>query len=97
MVHNAGYKYSDPYPLDTTTTIGEKLLTPTRIYVKSLLKVIKLGLVKGLAHITGGGLVENIPRVISEGMGVKLESGSWEIPSVFKWLKSLGKIDGNTI
>jgi phosphoribosylformylglycinamidine cyclo-ligase len=73
-------------------TLGEELLKPTRIYVKSVLAALKQFEVKGLAHITGGGFIENIPRMLPEGLGAEIEEGSWEIPQVFKTLESLGGI-----
>ncbi|HEY8522026.1 MAG TPA: phosphoribosylformylglycinamidine cyclo-ligase [Gammaproteobacteria bacterium] len=68
----------------------EHLLTPTRIYVRSLLGLLQTTPVKGMAHITGGGLLENIPRVLPAGLGVELDSRSWEEPAVFGWLARAG-------
>jgi phosphoribosylformylglycinamidine cyclo-ligase len=68
----------------------EHLLTPTRIYVRSLLRLASKVPVKGFAHITGGGLLENIPRVLPAGLGVALRKGSWSAPAVFGWLESVG-------
>jgi phosphoribosylformylglycinamidine cyclo-ligase len=68
----------------------EHLLTPTKIYVRSMLKLARDVPVKGLAHITGGGLLENIPRVLPAGLGVELRSGSWQAAPVFGWLESVG-------
>lgn len=73
-------------------TIGEVLLTPTKIYVKSCLNAIKTGKVKALAHITGGGLVENLPRVLSEGVEVKIDYKSWTAPEIFPWLQKMGNV-----
>jgi phosphoribosylaminoimidazole (AIR) synthetase len=61
-------------------------LTPTKIYVKSVLPLLREGKVKAFAHITGGGLVENIPRILPEGVEVRLDAKSWVIPPVFGWL-----------
>jgi phosphoribosylamine--glycine ligase/phosphoribosylformylglycinamidine cyclo-ligase len=91
IVSRAGLSYTDPAPWDQSTTVGESLLTPTRIYVKSLLPVLPH--VKGLAHITGGGLVENVPRMIPETLAAEIEFGSWEIPPVFKWLREAGNVE----
>jgi phosphoribosylamine--glycine ligase/phosphoribosylformylglycinamidine cyclo-ligase len=91
IVSRAGLNYTDPAPWDQSTTVGESLLTPTRIYVKSLLPVLPH--VKGLAHITGGGLVENVPRMIPETLAAEIEFGSWEIPPVFKWLREAGNVE----
>ncbi len=73
-------------------TIGEVLLTPTKIYVKSCLNAIKTGKVKALAHITGGGLIENLPRVLSEGVEVKIDYKSWTAPEIFPWLQKMGNV-----
>ncbi|HEX7080110.1 MAG TPA: phosphoribosylformylglycinamidine cyclo-ligase [Gammaproteobacteria bacterium] len=67
-----------------------QLLAPTRIYVKPLLRLLAEVPVKGLAHITGGGLIENIPRVLPGGLGVRLDSAAWTRPAVFDWLESRG-------
>lgn len=75
------------------TDLKSALLEPTRIYVKSLLKLIKEGEVNALSHITGGGLQENIPRVIPEGTKAVIDTNSWDIPPVFKWLQSSGNVD----
>lgn len=68
------------------------LLTPTRIYVKTILKLIEKYEVKGIAHITGGGFIENIPRIIPEGLGVKIYRDSYEIPAIFKVLQKRAEI-----
>lgn len=70
--------------------LGEEFLTPTKIYVKPVLKVIRTGKVKAFAHITGGGLVENIPRVLTSKLGVNLNADKWSIPPVFGWLAAFG-------
>ena len=72
--------------------IGEVLLTPTRIYVKQVLEVIRNCDVHGVAHITGGGFDENIPRILHEGQGIEIEEGSWEILPVFGFLEKYGRI-----
>lgn len=73
-------------------TLGEVLLTPTKIYVKPVLEVLKNADVHGIAHITGGGFDENIPRILPEGCGVEIRRGSWEIPGIFKLLENYGKV-----
>ncbi|XP_061483755.1 trifunctional purine biosynthetic protein adenosine-3 [Rhineura floridana] len=73
-------------------TLGEQLLTPTKIYSKSLLPVLRSGYVKACAHITGGGLLENIPRVLPESFGVVLDALSWKIPNIFSWLQKEGNL-----
>lgn len=74
-------------------TLGEELIKPTKIYVKPILSALKKFNIKGMAHITGGGFIENIPRMLPEGLGAELAEGSWSIPPVFKLISSLGKIN----
>ena len=72
--------------------LGEELLTPTKIYVKSILSTLEKHELKGLAHITGGGFIENIPRMLPEGIGVEIKLGSWTIPPIFKYLEEKGQL-----
>ena len=73
-------------------SVGEALLTPTRIYVKQVLEVIRSCDVHGISHITGGGFDENIPRILHEGQGLEIEEGTWEILPVFRFLEKYGKV-----
>ncbi|HZR70068.1 MAG TPA: phosphoribosylformylglycinamidine cyclo-ligase [Burkholderiales bacterium] len=73
-------------------TLAEALLEPTRIYVKPLLALMRAMTVKGLAHITGGGLVENVPRVLPDGTKAVLERGAWTPPPIFGWLQEQGNV-----
>ncbi|MCW8926331.1 MAG: phosphoribosylformylglycinamidine cyclo-ligase, partial [Xanthomonadales bacterium] len=75
------------------TTLGEALLAPTRIYVKTLLPLIAELPVLGLAHITGGGISENIIRIVPDGLGLEIDLSSWQLPGVFAWLRDAGGID----
>jgi len=75
------------------STLGEALLAPTRIYVKSLLPLLEQLPIDGLAHITGGGISENIIRVVPDGLGLEIDLSAWKFPAVFKWLQSRGRID----
>ena len=70
--------------------IGPALLAPTRIYVRNALAAVRTGGVHGLAHITGGGLTENLPRVLSDGLGAEIDLGAWNLPDVFRWLMAEG-------
>ena len=72
------------------TSLGEALLAPTRLYVKQALAAVRAGGVHGLAHITGGGLTENLPRVLPEGLGATIDLGAWTLPPVFRWLAETG-------
>ncbi len=96
LVAESGASLTAPAPYSCqTTTLGESLLTPTRIYVKSLLPVLNKGHVKGLAHITGGGLTENLPRVLPAELSAEIDLTSWHLPPVFDWMKQVGKIPEN--
>jgi phosphoribosylformylglycinamidine cyclo-ligase len=92
VVADLGLAYDAPAPFAPGRKLGEALLAPTRIYVKSCLSAIKAGGVKGFAHITGGGLIENIPRVLPDGLGVALDAASWTMPPVFGWLAREGHV-----
>jgi phosphoribosylformylglycinamidine cyclo-ligase len=74
-------------------TLGEELLRPTKIYVKPILAALQKFNLKGLAHITGGGFIENIPRMLPEGLGAKINENSWPVPPVFTLISQLGKIE----
>lgn len=92
VVEAADLDYHAPAPFDHSRSLADALLVPTKIYVKSTLAAIKNGGVHALAHITGGGLVENLPRVLPQGLGVEIDGTSWEMPDVFKWLGEAGGI-----
>ncbi len=92
IVSDNNLDYNKEYPFTEGKTLGELLLTPTRIYVKPVLKLIKEVEVHGIAHITGGGFDENIPRILKEGQGVEIKEGSWEILPVFQMLEQFGNI-----
>jgi phosphoribosylformylglycinamidine cyclo-ligase len=78
---------------DENRTLGQALLEPTRIYVKPLLDLLGRVEVKGLAHITGGGLTENIPRVLPGAVAARLDSTRWQRPAIFEWLKKHGAVE----
>ena len=75
------------------STVGKTLLTPTKIYVKEVLKVLEEVKVAGIAHITGGRFHENLPRALKDGLGMKIDKSSYEVPEIFKYLQEKGKID----
>ncbi|WP_210526778.1 phosphoribosylformylglycinamidine cyclo-ligase [Rubellimicrobium arenae] len=87
----AGLSWSDRAPF-ADGSLGEALLTPTRLYVKPVLSAIRAGGVHALAHITGGGLTENLPRVLPEGLGAEIDLGAWTLPPVFAWMRQAGGI-----
>ena len=78
-------------------TLGEELLKPTRIYVKTILQLKEKYNIKGISHITGGGFIENIPRMIPEGLRVKIHPGTWPVPPIFTLLQQLGDISDSSI
>lgn len=92
IVADAGLKYTDEIPEFEGRRLGEVLLTPTRIYVKQVLDVIRSCDVHGVAHITGGGFDENIPRILRPGQGIEINEGSWEILPVFRMLEKWGGV-----
>ncbi|KAI0361360.1 aminoimidazole ribonucleotide synthetase [Trametes cingulata] len=93
VVALSGLSYSDPCPWDSSVTLGRALLEPTRIYIKSVLPAAQAGLLKGMSHITGGGFVENIPRVLPKGMGCFIDASTWELPPVFRFLMQRGGVE----
>ena len=92
IVADAGLKYDDTIEEFGGRTLGEVLLTPTKIYVKQMLDVIRHCDVHGICHITGGGFDENIPRVLHEGQGLEIKEGTWEILPVFRMLEKWGGV-----
>ncbi len=86
IVAETGQEYHWPAPFSPEETLGEALLRPTRIYVRSCLAALSTGAVKALAHITGGGLTENIPRVLPAALAVELDADAWPLPPVMRWL-----------
>jgi phosphoribosylformylglycinamidine cyclo-ligase len=92
LVADNGLSLDAPAPFDKTRSLGAALLEPTRIYVKCLLPLLKEKKIKALAHITGGGFTENIPRVLPDGLDAEIDLGAVEVPPVFKWLDKLGNI-----
>ncbi|XP_012588376.1 PREDICTED: trifunctional purine biosynthetic protein adenosine-3 [Condylura cristata] len=93
IVERSSLQYSSPAPRNCgDQTLGDVLLTPTRIYSRSLLPVLRSGHVKAFAHITGGGLLENIPRVLPQKFGVELDARTWRIPRIFSWLQKEGHL-----
>jgi phosphoribosylformylglycinamidine cyclo-ligase len=96
VVEKCGMTWSEPAPFATDQNLGEGILTPTHIYVKSCLAAIRsTKAVKGLAHITGGGFPDNIPRVLPKGLGAHINLAKVAVPPVFKWLASEGGIAQN--
>lgn len=92
VVEASGHGWDDAAPFADGQSLGEALLTPTRLYVKSALAAVRAGGVHALAHITGGGLTENLPRVLPAGLGAEIDLGTWELPAVFAWMADIAGI-----
>ncbi|XP_013589955.1 PREDICTED: phosphoribosylformylglycinamidine cyclo-ligase, chloroplastic-like [Brassica oleracea var. oleracea] len=92
VVARSGLSLKDELP-GGSTTLGEALMAPTTIYVKQVLDIISRGGVKGIAHITGGGFTDNIPRVFPDGLGAVIHTDAWELPPLFKWIQQSGRIE----
>jgi phosphoribosylformylglycinamidine cyclo-ligase len=93
LIADHGLDLEAPAPFDPVMSLGSALLLPTRIYVKALLPLVRAGLIHAMAHITGGGLTENVPRVLPDGTQADISADSWNLPPVFAWLRDLGRID----
>ncbi|KAL6242693.1 Bifunctional purine biosynthetic protein ADE1 [Rhinocladiella similis] len=92
VVEKMRLNFSDQAPWNPDQTVGRSLLTPTRIYVTSLLQAVKRDLIKGMSHITGGGLSENVPRMLPGHLSAEIDVSSWGRPAVFEWLQRSGNI-----
>ena len=92
VVERSGLAWGDDAPFAKDQSLAQALMEPTRIYIKSVLPLMKSGLIKGGAHITGGGLIENPPRCIAEGLEARFDWNAWDMPPVFGWLAEVGGI-----
>mgnify|MGYP001812875808 CR=1 FL=1 len=98
-IHSNGFslvrKILDKKPAcpDSLAPIENTLLTPTRIYVKSILSILETQNIKGIAHITGGGFTENIPRILPSGLGAEINLNAWALPPIFDWLMNAGPVE----
>ncbi len=93
LIERNGARLDRPAPFDIEVLLGDALLTPTRIYVKTLLPHLKAGRIHALAHITGGGLLENVPRILPDGCHARIDAGAWPLPPLFAWLQAQGRIE----
>jgi phosphoribosylformylglycinamidine cyclo-ligase len=94
VVERSGLAWDAPAPFDGERALGDALLAPTRIYVKPCLAAVLTGGVSGLVHVTGGGLVENPPRIFGDDLAMRLDLRTWTPPAVFGWLAQTGGIEG---
>ena len=92
VIERSGVSLSSPAPFDQRQTLGEALLAPTKIYVKTCLAAIAAGGVRGIAHITGGGLIENIPRILPKGIAAEINRGNWPKMPIFDWVAGEGAV-----
>ncbi len=92
IVAEAGASWTAPAPFDEARDLAAAMLEPTRIYVKDLLPLMKAGRIRAAAHITGGGLIENIPRALPEGLIPRIDDTAWARPALFNWLKDAGAL-----
>jgi phosphoribosylformylglycinamidine cyclo-ligase len=97
IVAQHGHDYSAPAPFAPEASLGEALLQPTRIYVKSCLAALRHGGIEAFAHITGGGLIENLPRVLPAGVKAVIDAAAWPLPPLFRWLKAEGGLSDHEL
>ena len=97
VVEKSGLSWGDDAPFARDRTLAQALMEPTRIYVKPVLPLMKAGLVKGAAHITGGGLIENPPRCIAEGLRAEFDWDAIPMPQVFRWLGETGGVSDHEL
>lgn len=93
IVERSGLSLSDPAPFASEKSLGEALLEPTRLYVAATLPLIRDGLVKGLAHITGGGITENVPRMLPDHLKAEFDMDAYTPPPVFGWMQDIGNVE----
>ena len=93
IVAESGLSYDSPAPFVKNEKLGKALLAPTRIYVRSALQLVRAGIAKGFAHITGGGLTENTPRILPDDLDAEIDLASWPLPGVFQWLARMGGVE----
>ncbi len=82
-----------PAPFEARSSLAEALLRPTRLYVRSVLAALRKGGILGIAHITGGGLIENVPRILPRNLQAKIDAAAWPLPPIFSWLRQEGRIE----
>tara|TARA_B100001121_G_C18635107_1_gene596276 strand:- start:176 stop:1222 length:1047 start_codon:yes stop_codon:yes gene_type:complete len=92
IVEKSGLKWTDEAPFEDLS-LSKTLLKPTKLYVKQCLKILDASEIKAFAHITGGGLTENIFRTLTKGQGIEIKLSNWELPPIFKWLSDTGDVD----
>jgi phosphoribosylformylglycinamidine cyclo-ligase len=97
IVERSGLAWDSPAPFAEGKSLAQALMAPTRIYIKSVLPQIKAGRIKGCAHITGGGLIENPPRAIAQGLEASFDWNAWPLPPVFAWMQEVGGVSDHEL
>ena len=97
IVERSGLAWDSPAPFDPGQTLAQALMAPTRIYISSVLPQIRAGRIKGCAHITGGGLVENPPRAIADGLVAQFDWNAWPTPAIFQWMQGVGGVSDHEL
>ncbi len=97
IVERSGLAWDGPAPFAPGQTLAQALMAPTRIYIKSVLPQIKAGRIKGCAHITGGGLIENPPRAGAQGLEAQFDWNAWPLPPVFAWMQDIGGVSDHEL
>ena len=97
IVERSGLAWDGPAPFAPGQTLAQALMAPTRIYIKSVLPQIKAGRIKGCAHITGGGLIENPPRAVAQGLEAQFDWNAWPLPPVFAWMQDIGGVSDHEL
>jgi phosphoribosylformylglycinamidine cyclo-ligase len=97
VIEGAGLDYAAPCPFESGRTVGEAMLTPTKIYIAACRAALAVGGVNGFAHITGGGLIENPPRAFSSNLAARIDTAAWTLPPVFRWLAETGGIEAREL
>lgn len=92
VIERSRAELDDPAPWNKVQSLGAAFLAPTKLYVRAVMAVIRTGGVRAAAHITGGGITDNLPRVLPEGLGVEVNLNAWELPGIFGWLAVKGRI-----
>lgn len=93
VISISGLDYASPCPWDGNISLGRALLEPTTIYIPQVLPVAQGGRLKGMSHITGGGFIENIPRVLPKGLGCYVDASAWSLPPVFRFIMQKGGVE----
>jgi phosphoribosylformylglycinamidine cyclo-ligase len=91
VFEHLGLSVDDRVP-ELDATVGDALLASHRSYLQPVLPLVARGAIKGMAHITGGGITDNLPRVLPQGMAARIDRGSWEVPPIFQWLQRAGDV-----